>query len=242
MRQVFSDILQPKRSSHVRFAEEIRLVVAGAPPAGRMCWLVVRPSNRPQNSRAEFARRAANTSTLNLFRCNSSALKTLPQGFDQIQNRALRAGEPEAPRGFHIAFRKVCKMQDQNVRNLAVATKMSGHRHVQLGGIDLRETAKAQSRQMAVDPLNLLPAVPRPERPTDKISLLRWWKLCQTVDAAVLAHPVANFRVIRMRILPVSSILGLLRGEEALLCFGDFVQPPGNLSMRSHHNTIPQFE
>ena len=84
---------------------------------------------------------------------------------------------------------------------------------------------------MTEDALNFLPAIPGPQRPADKIGLIRGWILRETVNTAVLAHPVANFHMIGVGVLSVSSSLGLVGGKEALLCPSDLVQMPGNFSV-----------
>ena len=71
---------------------------------------------------------------------------------------------------------------------------------------------------MAVDSLNLLLAIPRPERPKDELGPIGYREQSGLVDPAMLTDPVSNLNVVGMGILlGKSSRLGLLCGEEALL-------------------------
>ena len=71
---------------------------------------------------------------------------------------------------------------------------------------------------MAIDPFDFFVPVPRPECPEDKVWPVSQWEQSEPVNAPVLADPVPDLHMIGVGVLGESGCLGLLRGEEALLC------------------------
>ena len=74
---------------------------------------------------------------------------------------------------------------------------------------------------MTVHPIDFFLPVPGPKRPKHKIRPIRRREQRQTIDTAVFTDPAPSLHMIGMCIFGESGRLGLLRGEEALLLFGE---------------------
>ncbi len=79
---------------------------------------------------------------------------------------------------------------------------------------------------MAVDALDVLVAVPGPQRPKDKVRPIGRRKQSEPVDPPVLANPVSGRHMIGMCVFGESGRLSLLGGEVTLLLFSEVEEPP----------------
>jgi hypothetical protein len=131
-------------------------------------------------------------------------------------------------------------MQDEHAGDFTISPEAFWYRHVQLCWHCVRKIVKAQSSLMAVDSLRDLFAIPRPERPKHQVGPLASRKAGQPIDSPMLTNPVPHLNVVRVSILREPRSFGLLRREEALLAFRDFVEPLRGFFALFRHNTILQ--
>ena len=199
----------------------------------------------------DLASRSAHSRVANLLPTDQTTVDSLPQcladevsfhcvSLDQVKDRPQGSRKLEALRVLYIAVGEVGIVQHQDSRNLAVAAEIRRDCHVKLGWIQIRQVVQAQRRLMAVYTLDLFISVARPECPKDEIGPISRREQGKSVYAAVLTDPISDLDVVGMRVLGESSSLGLLRGEEALLLFGDPKKPPRCFPMRLGHDTILQ--
>jgi hypothetical protein len=141
---------------------------------------------------------------------------------------------------FDIALTEISKMQDDHAGDFTISPEASRYSHVQLRWHYVRKIVKAQSSLMAVDSLGGLSPIPGPERPKHQVGPLVSRKAGQPIDSAMLANPVSRLYVVRVSILREPRSFSLLRREESLLPFRDFVEPLGGFFALFSHNTILQ--
>lgn len=181
--------------------------------------------------------RSAHSRVPNLLASDETAVDSLSEcledetllhriDLDQIENRPQRASELETLRRLYIAIGQVGIMQHQDAGNIAVAPEIRRNGQVELRWIQIRQIVKAECRVVAVDTLDFLVPVSRPQCPKDEVGPLRRGKQSEPVDATVLADPVPYLHMIGVGVLGESGRLGLLRGEKSLLLLGELEEPP----------------
>ena len=131
-------------------------------------------------------------------------------------------------------------MQHQDAGNLAVPTEMGGHRHVELGRIDIRELVETQGGLVTVNSFGHLVPIPRPKRPLHQVGMFGQREQGQPVYPPMFPDPVPDLHVVRMGVLGEAGSLRLLRREEALLGLGNLEEAPLCGSMKPRHDTILQ--
>ena len=131
-------------------------------------------------------------------------------------------------------------MQDKHAGDFTISPEASRYSQVQLRWHYVRKVVEAQSSLMAVDSLGGLSPIPGPERPKHQVGPLVSRKAGQPIDSAMLANPVSRLYVVRVSILREPRSFSLLRREESLLPFRDFVEPLGGFFALFSHNTILQ--
>jgi hypothetical protein len=139
-----------------------------------------------------------------------------------------------------VALREISEMQDKHAGNFAVAPETSRYRQVQLCRHYVRKIVKAHSSLMAVDPLSGFAPIPGPERPKHQVWALASRKASQSIDSSMLTNPITGLDVVGMRVFGKACGLGLLRCKEALLTFGNLVEPLGGFFAFISHGTILQ--
>src|ERR1700721_2598031 len=100
---------------------------------------------------------------------------------------------------------------------------------------------KSEGRVMAVGPIRVLLPILGPEIPEHQIGALRSRKIGKPVDSAMLADPVSHVHVVGMRLFREPRANSLLRGKEALLGLGYFVELVRGLFIGSLHTYSPNF-
>src|SRR5579864_6508852 len=99
---------------------------------------------------------------------------------------------------------------------------------------------KTESRVMAVGAFRHFLPIFGPEIPKHQVRALWSRKIGKAVDPAVLTNPVSGVHMVGVRLLGEPRPSGLLRGEEALLGLGYFMEPSGGFFIRSWHYIFPQ--
>jgi len=160
-------------------------------------------------------------------------------GLEQIQNRAQWACNSHTLHLFDIAFAEISPVKNQNFRDSAVASEMSGDCHVQLRGHDIGEFVKTESRLVAVCAFQNFLTILRPEIPKHQIRALCRVKIGQSINTTMLPDPVSYFHVVDMGLFGESCSRGLLGGEEPLLRLRYSVEPSCGFFVWSRHGTIP---
>jgi hypothetical protein len=129
----------------------------------------------------------------------------------------------------------------EDVGNIAVAPKIRGNGHMELRWIQIRQIVKAECRMAAVDTLDFLIPISRPQRPKDEVKPISRRKQSEPVDTPVLADPVPGVHIIEVCVFGESGRLGLLGGEKALLLLlGELEEPPRRFTVRLSDSTILQ--
>src|SRR5947208_1150384 len=189
-------------------------------PPSYMSW-VTDLCESPQHVLYDLAGRYAHSRIPNLLPADQTAVYGLLQRltdntplnracFDQVKNRPQRSSKLEALPHLHVGRRQVGVMQYQDPGNIAVAPEIRRDCHVELRRIQVRQVIEAERCMVAVNTLDFLVSVPRPECPKHKVGPIGHREQSKPVNAAVLADPVSDLKVVRMGVLGESGGLGLL--------------------------------
>ena len=91
-------------------------------------------------------------------------------------------------------------------------------RTVELRRIQIRQIVEAERRMVAVYTLDLLIAVPGPQRPKDKFGPVCRWKQSESIDTAMLTDPVPDLNMVRMRVLGEPAALACFVVKKPCCC------------------------